>query len=205
MRTCWIGFAALVTVGAASGAEITATIVSTGPGNPFAAKIIAQSLLKAAGIKLDWREPACLRIQLSELTPEDLRPGALGVSYPYSGCSKPITIYMDRVRARARTSAHEPVLLGYVIAHEVTHVIQSVDRHSATGIMKANWSIRDYDSIYKKRLQFEPEDLLLIRHGLASRSNQEALAIRSDREHVPPKRIRSGYSEQTLWSSQPNF
>jgi hypothetical protein len=36
-------------------------------------------------------------------------------------------------------------LLCHVIVHEITHVLENIDRHSAEGIMKAHWSDRDYE------------------------------------------------------------
>jgi hypothetical protein len=60
-------------------------------------------------------------------------------------------------------------VLGHVIAHEVTHILQGVLRHSESGVMKARWSNADYQEMTWKPLRFTDEDVVLIHRGLKAR------------------------------------
>jgi hypothetical protein len=117
---------------------------------------------------LVWKKgDAELRIEVAEGTPADLLPGALGMAFPYAGCGRGVQIFADRVRWSAGTRAGaEAALLGYVMAHEIAHVLQGVDRHSDTGVMKAHWTPGDRDAILDGRLEFEEHDAYLMRRGL---------------------------------------
>jgi len=98
----------------------------------------------------------------------------------------------------SRTTAS--ALLAYVLVHEITHVVQGVNRHSQTGVMKAHWSTEDQTAILERRLGFEEHDVQLMRQGLAAAGvavqrvswagpNQESLSIRSDDEGVSAERV----------------
>lgn len=56
-----------------------------------------------------------------------------------------------------------PEFLGNVLAHELTHALEGVARHSSEGLMKANWSGRDYDEMARGPLAFAAVDLELLR------------------------------------------
>jgi hypothetical protein len=45
-----------------------------------------------------------------------------------------------------------------------------LERHSETGIMKANWETEDFNQMSSMRLAFTKEDVNLIRLGLANGS-----------------------------------
>jgi hypothetical protein len=62
-----------------------------------------------------------------------------------------------------------PALLAHVLVHEITHILQGVDRHSETGVMKARWTTADYVQIRAQPLPFTDWDIDLIQEGLASR------------------------------------
>ena len=66
-------------------------------------------------------------------------------------------------------NAGAPRLLSYVLAHEIAHILQGVDRHSETGIMKASWDEGDYFDMGRGRLKFTPSDIDLIHLGLDAR------------------------------------
>ena len=82
------------------------------------------------------------------------------------GSSGPeITVYNDRVR---RFLADHPslteVAAGYVLAHELAHVMQGIARHSDAGILKARLSREDYKEMTIHKLAFTSSDVVLI-HG----------------------------------------
>jgi hypothetical protein len=164
-------------------ADVTAYVTAQGTTLTYPAKALAKSLFEEAGVIIDWESgklphnqiPATwLWIELAERTPRDLLPGALARAYPYAGCSKRITVFIDRVRDLARAPDREASLLAYVMVHEITHVLQGVERHSDEGVMKGNWSARDRSEIFARKLKFAEEDLIILRHGLTvwARSQQ---------------------------------
>jgi len=61
-------------------------------------------------------------------------------------------------------------LLAHVMTHEITHLLQEVAWHSATGVMKAHWNLRDYSEMAWRPLPFTQEDIDLIRCGLRRRA-----------------------------------
>lgn len=174
MRIGWIVLALLMTRTNGAAADVTAYISTDSPVCTYAAKQIASSVFHKAGVDLEWksRKPAraggeaCLLVQLVADSPAEYRPGALAVSYPFGGCSKKITVFLDRVRSLAGSADREAAVLAYVLVHEITHVIQGVDRHSDAGVMKAHWTASDRDAMAEERLGFLDHDVLLIRRGL---------------------------------------
>jgi hypothetical protein len=63
----------------------------------------------------------------------------------------------------AEDRAHMPQFLGNVLAHELTHALEGVARHSSEGLMKADWNARDYAEMLRGPLPFAAEDLDLLR------------------------------------------
>jgi hypothetical protein len=177
MRIGWMALA-VATVARGAAVDVTAYVRIEGRLQTWAAQRTAAEILKRAGVTIGWEKGwpsgggtggVAVRILLSETTPEDLLPGALAVAYPYSGCARSITVFVDRIRQMAKGRFREETsLLGYVLAHEIAHVLQGVDRHSDAGVMKESWSLEDRLAIFKGRLEFLEEDIYLMRRGLAA-------------------------------------
>jgi hypothetical protein len=177
MKLGWMVMAAAM-VARGAPVDVTAYVRMEGRFQLWAAQRMANEILGRAGVTVGWEKgwPAAggtrgvaVRILLSETTPEELLPGALAVAYPYSGCAKSITVFLNRIRQLTQGRFREETsLLGYVLAHEIAHVLQGVDRHSDGGVMKAVWSLEDRAAIFKGRLEFLPEDIHLIRLGVAA-------------------------------------
>jgi hypothetical protein len=132
---------------------------------------LAGKMFAEIGILLEWRNgkppgefsQRLILIEFTTGTPESLKPGALAFARPYEGSH--ITVFYDRVVAM-----HYPrSLLAHVLVHEITHLLQGIDRHSDTGVMKANWTKKEYDVMRMGTLRFAPEDVDLIYSGLANR------------------------------------
>jgi hypothetical protein len=125
------------------------------------------------GVEIDWQSnvnqcPAGgIRIHLSFHTPESLKPGALAYAKPYEGTN--ILLLYDRI-AEIPCRRQIPYVLGHVLAHEITHILQGISRHSASGVMKARWTINDLAGMSIHPLRFEEEDVDLIYQGLARRA-----------------------------------
>jgi hypothetical protein len=155
------------------------TVCMSRSGNPtaFRAQMIASQIFARIGVRIDWPadQHSCIlsresiEIVLSDRTPAGERPGSLAYSMPYQG--KTIVIFYDRLRVSA-TRAGEATWLGYVLAHEIAHVLQGITQHSRSGIMKPGWDGRDYAEMRRNDLLFTEEDVSLIRHGLIGRTSK---------------------------------
>jgi hypothetical protein len=134
---------------------------------------LANQMFGTIGIRLDWRigEPPRTQsaqhifIELATGTPANLRPRALAYALPYEGVH--IQVFYDRVWSQARSLRIQ--LLAHVLVHEITHVLQGIDRHSDSGVMKAVWTGEDYSRMRVGPLPFAPEDVELIHLALAPR------------------------------------
>jgi hypothetical protein len=95
--------------------------------------------------------------------PAQFCPQAIAVTYVGRGAYSDVHVFYNRV-AGLRTGQVMPELLGNVLAHELTHTLEGVARHSSEGLMKAVWSAGDYsDMVGGRPLAFAAEDLDLLR------------------------------------------
>jgi hypothetical protein len=135
------------------------------------------------GVRIDWRtgrpsgtqperEPAIV-IHLAENTPADYLPGALAFAKVYEGVH--ITVFWDRIECQRRF-APPVVVLAHVLIHEITHILQGVDRHSESGVMKSQWTAEEQHAMASKPLPFTPLDVELIQRALDSRTDAGARA-----------------------------
>jgi len=117
-------------------------------------------------------EPAAhdLAVELVPHAPASFSDVALAMALPYADSGVRIVIFYDRVEPLLRGHhASQATILGYVLAHEIAHVLQGIARHSETGIMRARWTDNDFKQMGIKVLMFTPEDVQLIRQCLALR------------------------------------
>ena len=146
------------------------------------AQEMAAKAFAEVGVRIDWRtgrpsgtqperEPAIV-IHLAENTPADYLPGALAFAKVYEGH---ITVFWDRIESQCRL-APPVVVLAHVLVHEITHILQGVDRHSESGVMKSRWTAKDQRAMASKPLPFTPLDVELIQRALDSRTDAGARA-----------------------------
>ena len=134
----------------------------------------ASSLLLSAGVKLEWQaelsdckgHPDEMVVSFRAMTPKTFHPGALAYAFPYEGVH--IELFYDRI-AQADPGLL-PSLMANVIVHEMTHILQGIDRHSASGVMKAVWTSSDYTLMKRGLLRFTALDVEMIRNGFAART-----------------------------------
>jgi hypothetical protein len=134
------------------------------------AQALATRIFAGIAIPVNWRacKPAGessqtpIVVQLVTRTPVGFKSGALGSAVPYR---RHITIFFDRIE----TMEDPWTVLGHVMVHEITHIVQGVSRHSHTGLMKPHWNSHDLVQMRYKPLPFTREDLLLLYAGLAMR------------------------------------
>jgi hypothetical protein len=136
------------------------------------ARRLASEIFARAGVTIHWRMASrcpssrgAIRITLTNQVPKGIASGALAYALPYEGTH--IVVFYDRV-----TAQHIPprTLLGYVMVHEITHMIEEVSRHSATGIMKAHWTPADFYEMMTQKLEFAEVDVLLLQAGAERRA-----------------------------------
>jgi hypothetical protein len=141
------------------------------PTNVYQGQGWATQLLTQADVRIEWRndERACataehgIVVSVSLATPGDLYPSALAYAFPFERTR--IVLLYDRV-LNAQGPAGAPSLLGYVLAHEIVHILQGVDQHAPIGIMKRRWEAGDFAEMRRGRLRFTDEDIVLIHRGL---------------------------------------
>lgn len=144
------------------------------------AQWLASRMFAGIGVTIDWRHGlrGCpsqgIMISLSDGTPASLKPGALAYALPYEGTH--IRVFYDRI-AQDHDQRLVPALLGHVLVHEITHILQGVCRHSESGIMKAHWGLKEFEQMQGKPLEFADEDINLIYCGLAARARARARAV----------------------------
>lgn len=172
----------VVTAAAAWGTELTGSGVTnlticmnTGDANQhafYAARAIAGQMLAEAGVKIQWRSneagcsksPGDILVRISTSTPAKLKPGALGYAFPFKG--NEIEIFYDRVVVNAKGMDFAPVLLGYVLTHEIVHLLQGLEDHSGVGLMKPRWTQEDHSLMRRRKLQLAAADIDRIQRGL---------------------------------------
>jgi hypothetical protein len=140
------------------------------------AQTLATEMFGQIGLALIWRglqhcpeRPRPIVIHVSLDTPRGVLPGALAVSYPFEGVH--IRVFYDRLLT-VTERCPLPVLLAHVLAHEISHILQATDRHSASGMMKGRWDSSDFARMAHQPLPFTDSDIQLIRLGLDARAGR---------------------------------
>lgn len=118
-----------------------------------------------------------IAIEFKTGTPAALHPGALAYCELHETSPIQIHVLFDRVR-RASSDPPLGILLGYVIAHELGHILEASNKHSANGIMKAHWTYADFEQMSIGEFRFSSEDVESIRIGIGLH-NQSPPATRA--------------------------
>ena len=142
------------------------------------ARAKASSLFLSAGVKLEWHgdvsfcqgNPDAMVVSLMTSTPKTFHPGALAYALPYEGVH--IEVFYDRIAGADPELV--PSLMANVIVHEITHILQRIDRHSTGGIMKAVWTSSDYTLMKRSQLRFTAMDREMIHDGFAAHASRPA-------------------------------
>jgi hypothetical protein len=166
-----IGAASLCAGQSAAAQKATVTVcMDSDPHVLMGVRPLASAMFASIGVGIDWREPdSCpagadvihVRLSHDSTSARNSSSEALAFAQPYEGT---IVVFLDRVQELNRNGG--PSVLAHVLVHEITHVLEGIDRHSATGIMKAHWNDQDYFEMRRKPLVFAPEDVNLIYAGL---------------------------------------
>jgi hypothetical protein len=161
------------------------------------AKSIASKIFAEAGVRIKWRigEPRRgeqqipILIKLTSDTPASLAPGSLAYAQVYEGVH--IRVFCDRIQNTVRganplplgTSTLSTFLLAHVMAHEIAHILEGINRHSNTGLMKPSWTKREIEEMSISSLSLAPEDVQLVRAGLLKRVAEREEVVPTKAEH----------------------
>jgi len=136
------------------------------------------AIFRRIGIRTKWRGlngcPAdAIRVRVLKTGPANLPARVLGCAHPLDG--RDAEVYLDRVNAAAGAAGDQrTALLGYVIAHEIVHLLEGGEtQHAGEGVMRARWSSSDVEKMLW-RLDLTDDDIELIRRGLRERQAQRA-------------------------------
>lgn len=133
------------------------------------ASSLVSRMYEAIGVKIEWRRPRtcpseAIRVTMQDVSFPSEKPHALAYSTPYQGTR--IVVFYDRILQREPRFV--PALTAHVIAHEIGHILEGTNSHSASGVMKASWDENDLSEMAWKPLPFAPEDVFRIHQGLLS-------------------------------------
>jgi hypothetical protein len=142
------------------------------------AEAVASEVFTKLDVRVTWHEgelPAtpcvgrrCIGIRMVPSAPASCSPGVLAYARPFGSSGSSITVYEDRLHHLLHGfSGLSNVLLGYVFAHELAHVMLGYDYHSASGVLKAQWKYADYLDMIGHRFRFTSSDGERIRDGLS--------------------------------------
>jgi hypothetical protein len=176
------GFLVLVgTIHAAESVEVYVNSNSV-PGDVVAwAEKISSRMFASAGVAVSWHavrslsrsgmQTPVILMDFQVKTPEGSHPGAMAYALPYEGVH--ITVLYDRIRASSRSNlVLIPMILANVMTHEITHILEGIDCHAASGIMKAHWDETDFFVMTRSPLKFTARDIDLIREGTLRRNGR---------------------------------
>lgn len=161
-----------------------------GPAIPLA-KLTAGDMFAQAGVRIEWwthrQEPdpadQVITIDITSNTPQTFHRGALAYAQPYEGVH--IRVFYDRVERLADGPSKLPALLAHVLVHEITHILEGINRHSKEGIMKAHWTLQDVHQMARKPLPFERCDVELIHLGLSHPTRESSTLALNYRDQSP--------------------
>jgi hypothetical protein len=158
---------------------------NNGPTDVIArAEQVSARMFATAGVTVEWRPVVpgtgqtvqgsrTIFVEFERNTPPGRHPGAMAYSLPYEGVH--IVVLYDRILTRTRDNPlHRPMILAHVLTHEITHVLQEIDRHSATGVMKARWDAKDFLDMTFSPLPFTSNDIDLLHIALRRRETGQA-------------------------------
>jgi hypothetical protein len=143
------------------------------------AQQVAEEVYREIGIDIDWMDAEChpgermllLRIASHGAADPTLSDRTLG--FAEAGATSATVLY-DRVNAYARHyRVKRAVLLGYVMAHELGHLLLPPNSHSIAGIMRATI---DLERASARDLRFTPAQAAAVVRNVAAISGYTVAA-----------------------------
>jgi hypothetical protein len=97
---------------------------------------------------------------LSSPGTNDFGEDTLGIAMPHFGSGDHAGVFLSRVRHKAAQNVDLidlPELLGYVMAHEIGHLLLHSTVHSSEGLMRTEFRREDLKKAGQRQLKFTPE------------------------------------------------
>ena len=173
MKRIWV---ILLLASAVRGADVTLLVTEQTTVSNFvriAATDQATRMFAGIGVRLESKkgnvqsrsEGMVIQVRFIGDTPG--HPEAFAFSNPFDPVPV-VTVIYDRIRfATERSPERRAAILAHVLVHEIGHLLMRTDGHSLDGIMKAHWSRADQTWMSYSPLPFLPDDVVMIRSGLA--------------------------------------
>ncbi len=136
------------------------------------AQDVASEVYRRAGIEIEWAEPDgytdATRLYVNLLSTEMITP--LWISKDTVGFATPGALAATAIYDRIHVLAHQRhvpcgVLLGYVIAHEVGHLLLPAHSHSDAGVMMASLNMEQASG---RKLRFTNDQAALMLERLTA-------------------------------------
>jgi hypothetical protein len=167
--------------------------------------VVASGIFAKIGIHLHWRVgelpetqsaagdgaiQKVFGIRTLEHAPESATTDALASARIVGSSGTEITVYKDRLQrfldSHSNLAGVAAAGAGYVLAHELAHVMQGVARHSESGILRAQWSNTDFEEMIFHKLAFTNFDVELIHQGLTLQVASRRSALPAEVESSSP-------------------
>ncbi|MEO8595817.1 MAG: hypothetical protein ABI759_21025 [Candidatus Solibacter sp.] len=136
-----------------------------------------QRIFKRAGFrivftssKVELKRSKCIPIQVEFTAKEPAGNLAHSLAYalPFQDGSTQIRVFLARV-LRSPCAIECGIRLGYVLSHEIGHVLEGIDYHSEKGVMKTAWEKTDFAQMGRDELAFHQDDVELMHAGAAAK------------------------------------
>jgi len=105
-------------------------------------------------------------MRIADRTEPGMLKRALGFARPYARDGVRVTIFYDRVQELQRGRDAVGVILGHIMTHELTHVLEAENAHAENGIMRSRWDERDFEAMRIGELYFSEADVRAIHNHL---------------------------------------
>lgn len=201
-----LGFAGTqATAGAQPGLRITVRVYNYAEvlrGTLVRAEEEASRIFRDAGVEMTWLDcptsladaekyPACepplgamgvdLRI-LPQTMAARVQSGKerLGFALPSTkpGSASAAWVFHHRVEQLAESKdASAAQILGHAVAHEIGHLLLGPNRHSLTGLMRADWGRTELQRASRGEILFTPEQCGIIRAEVLTRMMLKQAAV----------------------------
>ena len=158
------------------------------PGDQLArAQTTVERIMAAAGVAVAWPVCPCLSpvssgelvVRIAAASPTTT-PGALGFSYVdiQQKAGTLATVFADRVQTMAAfAEVEDGVLLGWVMAHEISHLLIGTRDHEPRGLMRGEWKASELTRQRRSDWLLSQTDGLRIRRAIARRTTPSSPAM----------------------------
>ena len=100
-----------------------------------------------------------ITLKIENSSPNSLAQEVLGMSSPFAAFGVSVRVFNDHIREAAlRQHLPHSIVLSYVMAHEIGHVLLKSGFHSKCGIMSSVWTKQEYEQMAHAALVFSDDE-----------------------------------------------